>query len=110
MSFTFRLNQFVPMVGALALAVSATAAVAADGKSVYEGTCKMCHGAGVGGAPKVGDKAAWADRVAKGMPTLEDHAIKGFKGKGLMPPKGGKASLSDDEVKAAVAYMVQNSK
>lgn len=77
------------------------------GKSVYGKTCALCHAAGVGGAPKPGDKADWDPRVAQGMDTLYKHAIEGFTGqKGMMPAKGGNAALSDDEVKAAVAYMV----
>lgn len=77
------------------------------GKTVYDTACVVCHQTGVGGAPKVGDKAAWADRIAQGEGTLDDHAIKGFQGKaGMMPPKGGRADLSDEDVKAAVSYMV----
>lgn len=77
------------------------------GKQVYEGLCVACHAAGVAGAPKFGDKAAWAPRIAQGMDTLYMHSINGFQGKtGVMPPKGGNPSLSDAEVKAAVDYMV----
>ncbi|HZW22808.1 c-type cytochrome [Noviherbaspirillum sp.] len=82
----------------------------ADGKKVYDTACVACHGAGVAGAPKVGDKAAWTDRIKQGNDTLYTHAIKGFQGKaGMMPPKGG-SNASDDEVKAAVDYMVSASK
>lgn len=77
------------------------------GQSVYEGKCKACHGTGAAGAPKLDDKANWAPRIAQGVDTLNKHALEGFKGTvGFMPPKGGFATLSDDEVKAAVAYMV----
>lgn len=80
---------------------------AALGQSVYEGKCKACHGTGAAGAPKLDDKANWAPRIAQGVDTLNKHALEGFKGTvGFMPPKGGFATLSDDEVKAAVAYMV----
>jgi S-disulfanyl-L-cysteine oxidoreductase SoxD len=96
------------VTGALALGLSGTAW--ADGKETFEKVCKMCHGAGVGGAPKFGDKKLWAPRIAKGLPVLEEHALKGFKDKGVMPPKGGRPSLSDDDVKAAVAYMVEAGK
>ena len=67
----------------------------------------MCHGSGAAGAPKIGDKADWGPRIAQGKATLYEHAIKGFNGsKGAMPPKGANPALSDDEVKAAVDYMV----
>jgi len=86
-------------------------AAAMSGEDVYNTACAACHGAGVAGAPKFGDAAAWADRVSKGMDTLAEHAINGFQGSaGYMPPKGGRADLSDDSVKAAVQYMVDNSK
>ena len=82
-----------------------------DGKSVFQGTCSVCHGAGIAGAPKVGDKAAWGPRIAEGTPTLYQHALNGFTGKsGTMPPKGGNLSLDDAQVKAAVDYMVGQAK
>ncbi|THF60857.1 c-type cytochrome [Pseudothauera rhizosphaerae] len=78
----------------------------AVGESVYKKTCALCHAAGVAGAPKLRDKADWGPRLAQGNDTLYKHAIEGFTGeKGMMPPRGGGASLSDDEVKAAVDYM-----
>lgn len=81
-----------------------------DGKKLYESACAACHGAGVAGAPKFGDKAAWEPRIKQGNATLYDHAIKGFQGKsGMMPAKGG-SSASDEEVKAAVDYMVSAAK
>jgi cytochrome c5 len=80
------------------------------GKKLYESACVACHGAGVAGAPKFGDKAAWADRIKQGSNVLYEHAIKGFQGKnGMMPPKGGSAA-SDEEVKAAVDYMAAAAK
>ncbi len=93
--------------------VAAAPAPAANpaGESVYKKTCALCHAAGVAGAPKPGDKAEWAARIAQGDETLYKHAIEGFTGeKGMMPPRGGGSSLSDDEVKAAVDYMVAKSK
>ena len=78
-----------------------------DGKTVYNTVCAGCHGAGVLGAPKFGDKAAWAPRIGQGIATLNSHAINGIRG---MPARGGAASLSDDEVKGAVEYMVNGSK
>jgi cytochrome c5 len=90
---------------------AAGGADAAKGKSVFDATCMACHGTGVAGAPKAGDKAAWGPRIAQGTSTLYKHAIGGFTGKtGVMPPKGGNASLSDTDVKAAVDYMVSLSK
>ena len=81
------------------------------GKEVYDAACFICHASGVAGAPKFGDAAGWASRVEKGMETLYEHSIKGFMGEnGLMPPKGGRPDFSDDDVKAAVDYMVNNSK
>jgi cytochrome c5 len=79
----------------------------ADGAQVYNTVCSVCHAAGLAGAPKYGDKAAWKPRIAQGLPTLHDHAVKGIR---AMPPKGGSASLSDAEVAAAVDYMVSHSK
>jgi cytochrome c5 len=89
---------------------TAAASGAADGETVYNSGCGVCHGAGVAGAPKLGDKDAWSARIAQGDDVLHDHAINGFMGVGMMPAKGGNASLSDDEVKAAVDYMVSSSK
>ena len=84
---------------------------AADGKSTYMAACFACHGTGAAGAPKMGDKPAWTSRIAQGMATLSDHAIKGYKGKkGFMPAKGGRSDLSDGAVNAAVKYMVDQSK
>jgi cytochrome c5 len=81
------------------------------GKSVYDANCAACHATGVAGAPKFGDKAVWAPRIAQGGDTLKTHAVKGFQGKtGVMPAKGGNASLSDADVIAAVDYMVSQAK
>ena len=91
----------------IAAAATPTAAPAAaakpDGKKIYDTTCMACHGAGVAGAPKFGDKAAWAPRLKLGIDALHASALKG---KGAMPPKGGNVSLPDADVKAAVDYMV----
>jgi cytochrome c5 len=91
----------------VATAAPAASAGKADGKSVYDQTCHVCHAAGVAGSPKFGDKAAWAPRIATGMDTLYTVALHG---KGAMPPKGGNAALSDAQVKAAVDYMVAAAK
>ncbi len=77
-----------------------------SGEDVFKAVCTTCHGAGIAGAPKFGDAAAWAPRIAEGAPTLYDHAIKGYQGKnGVMPPKGGNSDLDDLEVERAVVYM-----
>lgn len=81
----------------------AAAPAAGKGKAVYDATCMACHAAGVAGAPKAGDKAAWAARLKPGMPALYTSALKG---KSAMPPKGGNLSLPDADVRAAVDYMV----
>jgi cytochrome c5 len=78
-------------------------ASAGEGKGTYDKACSICHAAGVANAPKLGDQAAWKDRIAKGKETLYTHALKGLN---AMPPKGGNMSLSDADVKAAVDYMV----
>ena len=85
----------------------AAAAGAGAGKATYESVCHVCHGAGVAGAPKFGDKAAWAPRIKQGAAQLHANAIKG---KAAMPPKGGNPSLSDADVSAAVDYMVSAAK
>ena len=77
-----------------------------DGKSLFEAACTACHGAGIAGAPKAGDKAAWAPRIAQGKATLYKHALEGFTGKqGIMPAKGGRTDLGDDLIKEGVDYM-----
>ena len=80
---------------------------AGEGKKTYDAVCSMCHAAGVAGAPKTGDKAAWKPRIAQGKDALYTSALKG---KNLMPPKGGAASLPDADIKAAVDYLVSQAK
>ena len=80
---------------------------AADGKQVFNSTCTACHSTGVAGAPKLGDKAAWAPRLKQGEDALLHSALQG---KNAMPPKGGNASLSDAQVRAAVEYMISQAK
>ena len=90
--------------------VAATATAIIDGKNIYNGMCVACHGAGVAGAPRVGDKGAWAERIDKGATTLYANAINGVQGSsGVMPAKGGNPALSNDEIKAVVDYMVAQS-
>jgi cytochrome c5 len=83
-----------------------------DGKTVYEGLCHSCHTAGVAGAPKLGDKAAWAPRIAEGIDTLVKHAIEGYHGPdgNFMPPKGGMPSLTDEQVANTVKWIVDQAK
>jgi len=89
-----------------AAAATAAPAAATAAPALYEQTCSTCHTPGIAGAPKVGDKAGWAQRVAQGIDALTTSAIKG---KGAMPPKGG-SSASDADIKAVVTYMVNASK
>ena len=103
--------EAAPAAPAAAAAPAAEPAkVAIDGQKVFNTTCTACHTPGVGGAPKFGDKAAWAPRVKQGSTVLYEHALKGFQGKaGIMPARGGSAA-SDEEVKAAVDYMTAAAK
>ncbi len=81
------------------------------GEEVFNTTCTACHGTGLAGAPKFGDKSAWAPRIAEGIDTLHQHALQGFTGKsGVMPAKGGMTSVTDASIMAAVDYMVSKSK
>ncbi|EKU84033.1 c-type cytochrome [Massilia timonae] len=97
----------VPAATPAAAPAAAPAIASADaGKKAYDSACIACHGAGIAGAPKFGDKAAWTARLGQGANVMYEHAIKGFQGKaGFMPPKGG-STLPDAEIKAAVDYMV----
>jgi cytochrome c5 len=93
---------------AAAGAAGSASAMPKNGTELFEQTCSACHGQGIGGAPKAGDKAAWAPRIAEGKATLYQHALDGFQGKsGVMPPKGGRTDVPDDLVKQAVDHMVQ---
>nr|WP_232023938.1 c-type cytochrome [Sulfurivermis fontis] len=107
-----KLNTGAPIAVAAAPAPAAAAPAAArSGDAVYNASCVACHGTGAAGAPKLGDKAAWGDRIAQGMDTLVKHAISGFQGKsGVMPPRGTCGTCSDGELKAAVEYMVSKAK
>ncbi len=83
----------------------------AAGKAVYDTNCAACHEAGMMGAPKPGDKAAWSARIPQGVETMAKKSIAGFQGKvGAMPPRGGNATLTDEAVTNAVAFMVDKSK
>ena len=92
-----------PAAEATSVAVAAEAPANA-GQAVYEKTCFVCHMTGAAGAPKLGDSAAWGDRIAKGADALYTSALNGT-AKG-MPPKGGNAALSEEEIKATVDFMI----
>jgi cytochrome c5 len=104
-------NSAIAAAASAAPGAATTVAVAAvvpkNGNELFESVCKNCHGAGLAGAPKAGDKSAWAPRIAEGKATLYQHALNGYAGKaGVMPAKGGRADLPDDLIKQGVDYMV----
>ena len=107
------MNAFNKLTIAIAAAILAPAALAAapaakggaNGEKIYAANCASCHAAGVLGAPKAGDKAAWAPRLKQGKETLYTHGLNGFK---MMPPKGGNPALKDEEVKAAIDFMAKS--
>ncbi len=90
-----------------ALLMPAAAMADRSGEELYNSKCHVCHAAGVAGAPKFGDAAAWAPRIEKGMDSLLATATTGLK---AMPPKGTCMDCSDDELKAAIQYMIDNAK
>lgn len=98
-------RRFLIMVS-VAGSVTAVSAMAADGKAVYDTKCVACHAAGVAGAPKLGDKAAWEPRLKQGTEALVQSVIKG---KGAMPPRAG-MNVSDADAKAGVEYMISQVK
>ena len=82
-----------------------------DGAQVFDQSCAACHSSGIAGAPKLGDQVQWKTRLAKGTTVLYVNALNGISSStGVMPAKGGNASLSDTEVKAAVDYIVAKAK
>ena len=103
-----RAVEFMLNSGAAApAAATPVAAAAVDGKKTYDTICMACHATGAAGAPKLGDKAAWAPRLKAGNDALYASALKG---KGAMPAKGGNPALSDAEIKASVDYMTAASR
>ena len=94
--------------GAAVAAVAAASSGPRSGEDVYNAACMACHSTGAAGAPKLGDAAAWADRIAKGTDVLYSSGINGIAGTGMMA-KGGCMNCSDEEVNAAVDYMVAGS-
>jgi cytochrome c5 len=103
----YMLNSGTAAAAVAPVAVAAAAVAPVDGKKVYDTTCMACHATGAAGAPKFGDKAAWAPRLKTGADALYTSALKG---KAAMPAKGGNAALSDAEVKASVDYMTSAAK
>lgn len=81
----------------------------AAGQQIVQNVCASCHLPGLAGAPKIGDINAWSPRLEKGMDTLLNHAINGFEAPSgnIMPPRGGELSLTDDEIKQAVEYLIE---
>lgn len=95
-------------VPASAPAAATMATASLSGTQVYDQVCSVCHAAGLTGAPMLTDQANWAPRIAQGQDVLRDHVLNGFQGEaGIMPPKGGRVDLSDDEVLAAMRHMLE---
>ena len=105
------MNRYVLVLFLSGLTVFATKGFAMGdpdaGEAVYNKSCRMCHGTGMMGAPKVGDPAAWQKRIDKGEAALLDSVLQGL---GKMPPRGSCGSCSDDDLKNAIAYMVSQSR
>lgn len=101
------MKKVLALTAALAAHQLAQPAAAADGKTVYGQTCAACHASGLAGAPKVGDKGAWAPRTGAGKSGLLASVVKG---KGAMPPKAGNASLTEEDIGAAIEYMLEQLK
>jgi cytochrome c5 len=101
---------YIGLLGVASLIAAGNAAAAqAKGDDIYKKSCGVCHDQGIAGAPKLGDKAAWAPHIKMGKEALYTIGIKGKPGTGMVA-KGGNASLSDADVKAAVDFMVDKSK
>ena len=99
------LLKFVPSTLIISLVLVATAW--ADGESIYQANCAACHQEGVAGAPKLDDQTVWAERIEKGIDGMVELVISGIQGyTGVMPPRGGNPNLSDEDIRAAVEYMV----
>lgn len=100
------LNKYYLMLAGVSMTMPSLNAYPTDGGETYNTYCAVCHKSGLNAAPKLGNKALWAKRIAQGKETVYDHAINGLRG---MPARGGIASLTDEEVKAATDYMVGRS-
>ena len=94
------------MLTLVTIAAILPTAVMSDGAAIYNKTCSVCHAAGVAGAPKLGDKAAWAPRISQGVDAMVSTVSTG---KGAMPPKGTCMDCSDADLKSAVEYMISQS-
>jgi cytochrome c5 len=100
-------NSALKIAPVTATATAVVAVALTNGTEVFENVCKTCHSGAMPGVPKAGDKAAWGPRIAKGKPALYEHVLKGFTGPaGVMPPKGGRADVSDDLIKQAVDHLI----
>lgn len=100
-------NMYIAVIAGTLAAMSSAMQAQAGGAEIYNAKCMACHASGAAGAPKVGDTAAWAPRIATGMDALVASVTNG---KGSMPPKGACADCSADDIAAAVEHMVGNSK
>lgn len=100
-------DRFKPVNTALVTAAPAAPAAARSADAIYTASCAACHASGAAGAPKLGDKAAWNERVAQDNEKLLEHAIKGFN---AMPAKGACSDCSDDDIRKVVEHMVSKSK
>jgi len=101
------MKKIVTVVAAMVMAGSVSSALALSGKEIYDTKCFVCHATGVANAPKLGDAAAWAPRIAQGMDVLMQSAIDGKNN--VMPPRGTCMECSDDDLKAAIEYMTSQS-
>ena len=101
------MKTFASAVVSVVLLATGSLAAAADGQQIYQQSCQSCHAAGVAGAPKLGDKDAWAPRIATGMDAIMTSVMNG---KNAMPPRGACGSCSDDDLKAAAEYMMDQAK
>ena len=108
------MKKLIPLAMIVILVLVTAPAVfaeAASGQGVYMNFCAPCHASGIAGAPRVGDKPAWSERSAKDVDVVISNAINGYQGKsGFMPAKGGNSALTDEEVSAAVMYMLEQSR
>jgi cytochrome c5 len=104
-----KMKKIAVLLASLSILASQASFAAPDrkGEDVYKAACVVCHGAGIAGAPKFGDKAAWKARIAQGMPTLYNNALKGIR---AMPAKGTCAACTEKEIKNAVDFMVSKAK